>query len=70
MDLYFSDGTPFSEYGHIFTIHTDNAATHCLPSPFLFHIHYMIASSLHLFFIEDRIAAGWPPALLGRLPLF
>ncbi|KAB8210100.1 hypothetical protein BDV34DRAFT_187922 [Aspergillus parasiticus] len=61
---YFCDGTLFSGSTHIFTINTDNPHTHCLPSPFLFYVHHMIASSLHLFFVEDRIAAGWPPAPL------
>ncbi|KAE8319330.1 kinase-like domain-containing protein [Aspergillus transmontanensis] len=63
-DLYFCDGTLFSGTTHIFTIETDNPHTHCLPSPLLFYVHHMIAFSLHLFFVEDCIAAGWALAPL------
>ncbi|KAL3472023.1 kinase-like domain-containing protein [Aspergillus californicus] len=63
--LSLSDGTPFSDSFHPFTIHSDNPATYYLPSNVLFRMHFRIASALHLFFIEDCVAAGWP-----RPPLF
>jgi len=42
-----------------------------LPSPALLRIHFRFAAALHLFFIEDRIAEGWPqtpPGMFRALP--
>ncbi|KAL4787425.1 hypothetical protein BJX76DRAFT_345521 [Aspergillus varians] len=59
-DLYLNDGSPFSEPGDSFTIHSDDPTTYYLLSNVLLRIHYRAASALHILAIEDRIAAGWP----------
>lgn len=51
---------------HIFTLQTKDPATYCLPSPSLLRIHHRFAALLHLFFVEERIAEGWPRPPLGQ----
>ncbi|KAF2490044.1 hypothetical protein BU16DRAFT_518730 [Lophium mytilinum] len=67
--LQFSNGVLFENTIHMFTVRTKDPVHLCLPSAFLFRVHYRFSNALHLFSIEDRIAKGWPwraPALLGR----
>ncbi|KAL5334929.1 kinase-like domain-containing protein [Aspergillus crustosus] len=63
--LYLSDGSPFPESAQTFTMSTDDPIEFLLLSNVLLRIRYRISSALHLFSVEQKIAAGWPrPSLL------
>ncbi|KKZ68518.1 hypothetical protein EMCG_05802 [[Emmonsia] crescens] len=58
--LTFGDGSKFDSIVHLFTMSTKDPVVYSLPSRVLLRLHFRLAKSLHLFYIEDRIAEGWP----------
>lgn len=59
LGLYLGDGTAL-EHTRRFQLSTPDAETLPTPNFFLFGIHRRLAKALHLFYIEDKIARGWP----------
>ncbi|GAD95296.1 hypothetical protein TERG_03876 [Paecilomyces variotii No. 5] len=57
--LVLGDGTAL-ESTRRFRFCTPNAEILPIPSFFLFGTHRRLAAALHLFYIEDKIARGWP----------
>ncbi|KAJ9312633.1 hypothetical protein DTO271D3_7180 [Paecilomyces variotii] len=57
--LLLGDGTAL-EHTRRFQFSTPDAETLPIPNFFLFGIHRRLAKALHLFYIEDKIARGWP----------
>ncbi|KAL1982490.1 hypothetical protein VTN96DRAFT_1281 [Rasamsonia emersonii] len=57
--LFLGDGSEPQVPMHFFTVLPDKNALP-LPSSFLFDVHYRLATALHLFSIEDKIARDWP----------
>ncbi|KAJ5114816.1 hypothetical protein NUU61_000575 [Penicillium alfredii] len=65
--LFLSDGSPWDQYIQLFIMKT-RVPDLPLPDLLLLRTHYRIAPSLHLFYVEERIAEGWPsPILCCRL---
>ncbi|KAL4783788.1 kinase-like domain-containing protein [Aspergillus varians] len=63
--LYVGDGTPFDSTFLFFQLSTSDAKRLCLPSSFLINIHFRFATALHLFYVEDKAARGWPSPSIG-----
>ena len=59
LGLSLGDGTAL-EQTRRFQFSTPDAETLPTPNFFLFGIHRRLATVLHLFYIEDKIARGWP----------
>ncbi|KFY87516.1 hypothetical protein V498_07143 [Pseudogymnoascus sp. VKM F-4517 (FW-2822)] len=59
-DLFLGKGTYFQNSRQNFTCSTIKSEGLNPPSRFLFAIHYRFSAALHLFYIEDKIARGWP----------
>ncbi|KAL5336018.1 hypothetical protein BJX70DRAFT_373895 [Aspergillus crustosus] len=58
--LFMEDNTPFDDSIEYFTFSTSDPEHLCLPSCFLIDIHHKFARAMHQFFVEDKIALGWP----------
>jgi hypothetical protein len=65
--LSFGHGDDFNSLFRYFTVSTPDPKSLPLPSRFLFEIHHRFASALHFFFIEEKIAKGWPKPHRGTL---
>lgn len=71
MDLHSeTDQNSTQLYVHLFTMSTKDPAVYSLPSRALLRLHFRLAKSLHLFYIEDRIAEGWPSPPLSMPSTF
>ncbi|CRG84062.1 hypothetical protein PISL3812_01402 [Talaromyces islandicus] len=57
--LLLGDGTALESMAR-FKFSTPNPKTLPTPAFFLFEIHRRFASALHLFYIDDKVARGWP----------
>lgn len=64
--LYLGDGGPLEGVLHFFGLSTTDINRLCLPSNFLINVHFRFANALHLFYIEDKIAHGWPSEPRGK----
>jgi hypothetical protein len=62
-DILLADGSPFDEENCFrnFVLQTEDPKELPLPSPFLLKTHYKLVNALHHFYVEERIAEGWPP---------
>lgn len=49
-----------------FQLSTPDPKRLCLPSNFLINVHFRFATALHLFYIEDKVAKGWPRKEIGE----
>lgn len=58
-DVILGDGRKLKSYIR-FKLSTPNVKTLPTPSTFLFGVHRRFANALHLFYIEDKVARGWP----------
>ncbi|KAJ5158373.1 Aminoglycoside phosphotransferase [Penicillium coprophilum] len=63
--LFLSDGSHWNSTMQMFIMESQDTNQH-LPDPFLLRTHYRIAASMHLFYVEERIAEGWPSPPLFR----
>lgn len=68
-DLVLGNGTCFQSSRHKFKCSTLESEGLNPPSRFLFAIHYRFSAALHLFYIEDKIARGWPQHRSGSNPI-
>ncbi|OQD95230.1 hypothetical protein PENSOL_c021G04959 [Penicillium solitum] len=64
--LFLSDGSRWDLTMQMFSMESQDA-DQPLPDPFLLRTHHRIATSLHLFHVEERIAEGWPSPPLFHL---
>ena len=64
--LYLGDGSRFSGALHFFKLSTTDTRKLPLPSSFLLNIHFRFATALHMFYIEDKVARGWPSKSMGK----
>ncbi|KAH8434372.1 aminoglycoside phosphotransferase family protein [Aspergillus melleus] len=58
--LYLGDGSRFSGALDFFELSTTDTQKLPPPSNFLLNIHFRFATALHMFYIEDKVARGWP----------
>ncbi|BCS25457.1 uncharacterized protein APUU_50168A [Aspergillus puulaauensis] len=63
--LYLGDGTRFQNIMHYFQLSTPDPKHLFLPSNFLINVHFRFATALHLFYIEVKVARGWPRKSIG-----
>ncbi|KAL4904118.1 hypothetical protein BDW74DRAFT_168577 [Aspergillus multicolor] len=63
--LYLGDGTRLRSTLHFFELSTTDTEKLPLPSGFLMNVHFRFATALHLFYVEDKAASGWPPRQRG-----
>jgi hypothetical protein len=67
--LFLGDGTEIENLER-FRFSTPNVENLPIPSLFLFGVHRRFAKALHLFYIEDKIAHGWPRSVRGASTWF